>query len=75
MKSNGYVYDENYSYLDLFEGFTFDFSEYMCQYTPSSNYKISDVLVIDVETPVTTGSNMSQASAKSFNLTKALDDG
>ncbi len=60
LKSNGYVYDENYSYLDLFEGFTFDFSEHMCQYTPSSNYKISDVLVIDVETPVTTGSNMSQ---------------
>lgn len=60
LKSNGYVYEENYSYLDLFEGFTFDFSEYMCQYTPSRNYKTSDVLVIDIETPVTTGSNMSQ---------------
>lgn len=60
LKTNGFSYEENYSYLDLFEGFTFDFSEKACNYTPSNTSKTSDVLVIDGTGSVTVDYNMNQ---------------
>lgn len=60
LKANGFGYEETYSYLDLFDGFTFDFSEKACNYTSSNTSKASDVLVIDGTGSITVDYNMNQ---------------
>lgn len=57
LNNNGISCEESYTYLDLFEGLTFDVSEKLNGYRYPINAMASNVLVIDGTKPLTTSTD------------------